>query len=311
MFGRGKARSRIFINYRRSDSAGFAGRLSDTLGEYFGDDRVFRDIDGIEGGADFEDVLKQTAQAADAMIVLIGPDWVTMTNQSGQRRLHDPDDWVAREIAAAIEKRIPVFPVLIESAPMPRAEELPESLKPLVRYNAISISDSRWSSDVNRLAKIVAIDIPGSAAERILHWVRLAISIALFAAISFTTGVVALKVAAKIAKELQPRLLDVWRLVDWLWSIDPGPLKLWQSGVTFVVIVGSSMLLLVFAHLVDESKRGYVYAASLVGLLGSCACFIWLEPLNDAMEPIAMFFGSTVTATAVLILMNLSGFKAK
>jgi hypothetical protein len=81
--------------------------------------------------------------------------------------------------------------------------------------------------------------------------------------------------------------------------------------VTFVVIVGSSMLLLVFAHLIDESKRWYVYAGGLVGLLGSCACFVWLELLDDATEPIAMFFGSTVTAIAVLILMNLSGFKAR
>jgi hypothetical protein len=288
-----KASSRIFINYRRGDAAGFAGRLSDALGRYFGDDRVFRDIDGIAGGANFEDVLKRTAQSADAMIVLIGRDWATLTNKSGQRRLHEPDDWVAREIAAALERKIPVFPVLIEDAAMPRAEELPESLKALVRHNAISISDSRWNSDVTRLAKIVAIDIPGSAAERILQWVRWVISIALFAAMSFTTGIVAWNVAEKVEKlQLQP-------------------LELWQSGVTFIVIVGSSMLLLAFAHLVEESKRWFVYASGLIGLLGSCACFIWLGPLSEAKEPIGMFFGSTVTATAVLILMNLSGFKAK
>ena len=293
MFSTGQTPSRIFINYRRGDAAGFAGRLSDALGRYFGDGRVFRDIDGIEGGANFEDVLKQTAQAADAMIVLIGRDWMTITNKSGQRRLHEPDDWVAREITAALERKIPVFPVLIEDAAMPRAEELPESLKPLVRHNAISLSDNRWNSDVARLAKIVAIDIPGSAAERILQWVRLVISVALFAAMVTTTGIVAWNVADK-AKESRLQ-----------------PLELWQSGVTFVVIVGSSMLLLVFAHLIDESKRWYVYAGGLVGLLGSCACFVWLELLDDATEPIAMFFGSTVTAIAVLILMNLSGFKAR
>lgn len=293
MVGRKDNKSRIFINYRRGDAAGVAGRLADTLGRYFGDDRVFRDIDGIEGGANFEDVLKRTAQAADAMIVLIGRDWLTMTNNSGQRRLHEPDDWVAREIAAALERRIPLFPVLIEDAAMPRIEELPEALKLLVRHNAISISDSRWNSDVTRLAKIVAIDVPGSAADRILQWVRLVISIALFAAMSFTTGIVA------------------WNVTEKAEALRLAPLELWQSGVTFVVIVGSSMLLLAFAHLVDESKRGYVYAAGLAGLLGSCACFIWLGPLSEANEPIAMFFGSTVTATAVLVLMNLSGFKAK
>lgn len=310
MFGSQSKRSRIFINYRRSDSAGFAGRLADSLGRYFGDKRVFRDIEGIEGGANFEEVLKQTAQLADALIVLIGPDWLTATNSAGQRRLHEADDWVAREIAAAIERNIPVFPVLIEGAAMPRAGELPDSLKPLVRYNAISLSDHRWDADVTRLAKIVAIDIPGSAAERILQHVRLVISIALFIAITFTTGVVTLK-ETELIGYLAPQSLQVWEPVRWLWRIDPWPLKLWQSGVSFFVIVGSAMLLLAFAHLVDDFKRSFVYAAGLVGLFGSGACFIWLSPLAETTEPIAMFFGSTVTATAVLGLMNLSGFKAR
>ena len=110
MFGSRKTPGRIFINYRRDDTAGFAGRLSDALSEYFGDGRVFRDIGSIEGGANFEDVLKQTAHSADAMIVLIGRDWATVTNKTGERRLHDPDDWVAREIAAALEKESRFFP---------------------------------------------------------------------------------------------------------------------------------------------------------------------------------------------------------
>jgi len=158
------------------------------------------------------------------------------------------------------------------------------------------MDQSCWIYQMARFStwfRCVAIDIPGSAAEKILQWVRLVISIALFAAMFTTTGMVAWNVAEK-AKELKLQ-----------------PLELWQSGVTFVVIVGSSMLLLVFAHLIDESKRRYVYAGGLVGLLGSCACFVWLGPLDDSTEPIAMFFGSTITAIAMLILMNLSGFKAK
>ncbi len=300
--------SRIFINYRRGDAAGFAGRLADSLSAYFGDDRVFRDIDDIQGGTNFEDVLNQTAGSADAMIVLIGPNWVTMTNDKGQRRLHEPDDWVAREIASALEQGIPVFPVLIEQTAMPRAEELPDSLKPLVRHNAISISDSRWHSDVTRLAKIVALDIPGSVAERILQWVRLSVSLALFAALTFTTSLVAVNVAEKISTLSSPPPVqqNATPTVSQLW-----PLELWQSGVTFVVIVGSAMLLLVFAHLVEEAKRWYVYGAGLLGLLGSGGCFISLAVIADATEPIWMFLGSTVTATAVLILMNLSGFKAR
>lgn len=92
MFGLGKAPGRIFINYRRDDVAGVAGRLSDSLSRYFGDGRVFRDVDGIDAGANFEEVLKNTSQSADAMIVLIGRQWTTVADAQGRPRLHDPDD---------------------------------------------------------------------------------------------------------------------------------------------------------------------------------------------------------------------------
>jgi hypothetical protein len=290
MFSFGNPPGRIFINYRREDAAGVAGRLADTLGRYFGDGRVFRDIEDIEGGENFEDVLKRTAQAADAMIVLIGRQWATIPNPQGRPRLHDPDDWVAREIAAAIERKIPIFPVLVENAVMPRAEELPELLRPLVRHNAISVTDQRWNTDVTRLAKVVAIDIPGSAAERTLQIVQRAISLAIFASMAITAGIV------------------VWNTDH---DVRP-PLELWQSGVTFVVIVGSVMLLLLYVRLFDPPRRLHVYVSALVGLLGTFVCFALLAPIEPAeREPIWMFFGSTVTATAVLALMNLSGFKAR
>lgn len=298
-----KKTSRIFINYRRDDAGGVAGRLADSLGAYFGEGRVFRDVDGIEGGANFEEVLKQTADAADAMIVLIGRRWVSAVDANGQRRLHDPQDWVAREIAAALEKKIPVYPVLIEDAAMPRVEELPASLQPMVRLNAVSISDSRWNSDVTRLAKIVAIDIPGSEAERKLHLVRLAISIALFAAITLTTGLLTWNVGRKATEMASAARQHNAAPPEW-------PLALWQSGITFVVIVGCAMLLFLYAPLVDASRRRMVYLSGWVGLIGTLISFLSLKPLQE-WETIGMFLGSTITATAVLVLMNLSGFKAK
>lgn len=287
----GKAPGRIFINYRRDDAVGVAGRLSDSLSRYFGDGRIFRDVDGIAAGANFEEVLKSTTHAADAMIVLIGRQWATVAGPQGQPRLHDPDDWVAREIAAALEKKIPVYPVLIENAVMPRAEELPASLQPLVRHNAISITDHRWSADVTRLAKVVAIDIPGSAAERVLQWLRVVISVALFAAVTMTTGVVCWNwYAGRGADAMIPALL----------------------GITFIVLVGAAMLLLFFARLFDPPRRPWAYTAALLGLLGTLACFIlywWID--SPVHESAAMVFGSTTTAMAVLILMNQTGFKAR
>lgn len=290
-----KSPGMIFINYRRDDARGIAGRLMDTLSDYFGDGRVFRDIEGIEGGANFEEVLSKTVGSADAVIVLIGPDWLNATDKSGQRRLDNPGDWVAQEIAAALQQNLPVFPVLIEGTPMPRAEDLPDALKLLVRHNAISISDKRWVFDVTRLAKVVAFDIPGSAIEKKLDRIRIIISLALFATISVTTGIVAWN-----SYVLSRQFTGKTEIIE-----------LWQSGISFVAIMASSVLLLVFARLIDASRRWYVYMSGIIGSLGTLACFILLKPLGTLEEPIAMFFGSTIIATVILVCMNLSGFKSK
>jgi hypothetical protein len=293
---------RIFINYRRDDTGGSAGRLSDSLTDYFGPERVFRDVDGIAAGANFEEVLHRTAQDADAMIVLIGRQWARITDDNGQVRLHDPNDWVAREIAAGLQRGIPIYPVLVESAVMPRADELPPALKPLARYNAISISDQRWASDVVRLARIVAIDIPGSLAERTLATVQWVVSLALVVAIALPAVLVALD-------HFQAR------------SLEQALFSRAMSGFSFVVISACVAVLLFFARLVDPSSRGWIHAAAAVGLAGTLGAFLWvgfgLGPagpstgINHPKLPMLVFACSTVTAAAVLALMNLSRFKAR
>jgi hypothetical protein len=292
-----RAPGRIFINYRRDDTGGAAGRLSDSLERYFGPHRVFRDVGGIEAGADFEDVLHNTAQAADAMIVLIGRQWTRVAGDDGRARLHDPNDWVAREITAAIERKIPIYPVLVESAVMPRAEELPAALKPLTRYNAISISDQRWALDVTRLARIVAIDIPGSRAERTLIAVQWVVSLALTLAIVVPALLVMLD-------EVQGRAAE-----HALYSRA-------VSGVPFVVISACVVLLLFHARLVDAGARRWVHVAAAAGLVGTLAAFLWAglgtpQGIEYPKLPLAMFFGSTATAASMLALMNLSRFKAR
>ena len=109
-----KTQGKIFISYRRDDARGTAGRLKDTLGKYFGDGRVFRDIDGINAGENFQKAISDTIESADALIVLIGPHWLNIVDENGQRRLDDPDDLVSQEIGVALQKNIPVFPVLVE-----------------------------------------------------------------------------------------------------------------------------------------------------------------------------------------------------
>jgi hypothetical protein len=147
-------RSAIFVNYRREDSAGHAGRLFDRLSGRF-PDRVFMDIDTIEPGIDFVGVIEEAVGGCEVLIVVIGRAWLSATDAAGRRRLDNPSDFVRLEIAAALDRSIRIIPVLVEGAAMPAPEELPPDLIRLTRRNAIELSDARWAFDVDRLLQTI------------------------------------------------------------------------------------------------------------------------------------------------------------
>jgi len=141
----------IFINYRREDSAGTAGRLHDRLAQVFGRKDIFMDVDQIPPGIDFVAHLNSQVAACKAFLVVIGPHWLNVKNEAGERRLHQPDDFVAIEIAAALARDIRVIPVLVDGAIIPKASELPDSLKPLVRRQAIDLRQAHFGRDSEAL----------------------------------------------------------------------------------------------------------------------------------------------------------------
>jgi len=141
----------VFISYRREDTAGYAGRLHDSLSARLAPAEVFMDVDGIEPGADFTTAIAEAVGRCDVLLALIGTRWVTAATTSGERRLDDPDDYVVTEIAAALQRDTHVIPVLIEGAAMPRAEELPERIKGLARRNALELGTVSWSRDLDTL----------------------------------------------------------------------------------------------------------------------------------------------------------------
>jgi TPR repeat protein len=156
--------AKLFINYRREDTGHAAGRLYDRLIAHFGEDQVFIDIDQIEPGEDFVEVINRKVGACDIAIVAIGPNWLHTTNASGKRRLDDEEDFVRMEIVAALQRKIRVIPVLVGGARMPGRHDLPEALTPLSRRNAIELSETRFHPDVNRL--IEAIERSFAAVEK-------------------------------------------------------------------------------------------------------------------------------------------------
>ena len=145
-------RPRIFLSYRRKgESAGYAARLADRLVAHFGEAQVFRDIEDIETGVDFVQAIEQAVASCQALIVVIGTDWLDTADAGGRRRLDNPKDFVRLEVAAALQRNVRVIPVLVCGAAVPSEEQLPADMAALARRQAHELSDSRWDYDVGRL----------------------------------------------------------------------------------------------------------------------------------------------------------------
>jgi hypothetical protein len=138
----------VFISYRRSEAAAYARGLYDRLAKHFGKERVFLDMENVGWGEDFVEAITAAAESCAVMIALISPRW-----SRGAGGSDEIDDYVRLEVAKALGRKIRVIPILIQGAQMPAPKELPEDLAPLVRRNALALSDTRWERDVEDLMK--------------------------------------------------------------------------------------------------------------------------------------------------------------
>lgn len=150
----------IFISYRREDTEGHAGRLFEDLVEHFGAESVFMDVAGIAPGRDFRKVIDTNVANCSVLLAVIGKRWLEAKDEVGKRRIDDPADFVRLETASALKRDIPVVPVLVQGATMPRAEQLPAELADLAFRNAVELSHARWGSDVEVLAKALRPYMP-------------------------------------------------------------------------------------------------------------------------------------------------------
>lgn len=148
---------RIFLSYRRDDSAAYTGRIADHLRSHYGVDNVFVDIDTIRVGQDFVDALEDSLAKCDAVIAVIGKNWVRPVGALQSKRLDTDDDWVRLELATALKRKVEIVPVLVGGASMPRADQLPPDLAFLARRQALEISDIRFHDDVDRLIESLGV----------------------------------------------------------------------------------------------------------------------------------------------------------
>lgn len=169
----------IFLSYRRDDSLPWTGRLHDHFARHFGAEHVFVDIDSIEPGEDFSDVVRRRIEECDVFVPVIGRNWMTIADANGKRRLEDQDDYVRMEIATALSRRKRIVPVVVGGARMPEKRDLPSEIAALATRNGVSVDDLRFAEDVRRLilmlervsssvdAKREELDIEGKAEQAV------------------------------------------------------------------------------------------------------------------------------------------------
>jgi hypothetical protein len=158
---------KIFINYRRDDSAGYAGRVHDRLETEFGRQNLFMDVDAIPLGSNFAMILRNEVAKCDVLLALIGRGWSVARDDAGARRLDNPADYVRVEIAAALQRDIFVVPVLVDGARMPKAGDLPKDLEDLAFRHGMSLHHDSFHADMGRLiGGIRRSSTPGPTATR-------------------------------------------------------------------------------------------------------------------------------------------------
>ena len=142
--------AKIFLCYRRDDSAGYSGRIGERLTREFGRES-FMDVDAIPLGANFVKALHEAVAKCEVLLAVIGPNWLDARDKEGNRRLDDPSDFVRIEIGAALQRDIPVIPILLDAAKVPTARQLPKDIEELHARQGLDVRLASFDSDIDRL----------------------------------------------------------------------------------------------------------------------------------------------------------------
>jgi protein-tyrosine-phosphatase len=154
--------TKVFISYRRQDAAGHAGRVRDRLATEFGANLLFMDVDGIPAGVNFVKALHKELAKCGVLLAVIGPDWLKVRDKDGKRRLENPNDFVRVEIAAALQRNIPVIPILLDGVKVPKENQLPEDLQELSTRNGFDVRHASFHHDMDRLVQSLKDQLAGT-----------------------------------------------------------------------------------------------------------------------------------------------------
>ena len=152
--------AKIFVNYRRDDSKADAREINRVLRWRFGNGNVFFDIRSLAKGGRFDIAIDQAVGRCDAMVVIIGPRWLTLATEDGRPRLHAKDDFTRYEIERALYYNKRILPVLLDDTPMPKADDLPETIRGLTRWNAAQVRHASSEADIDEIAQHLKAMMP-------------------------------------------------------------------------------------------------------------------------------------------------------
>lgn len=153
----------LFISYRREDEPHAAARLYMELANTIPKDRIFMDIDGIPLGQNFVRVIQERVANCKMLLAVVGRKWVKANRPVkwlglswSTLRLKDPKDFVRIEICTAMERSIPIIPVLVDTAAMPADAELPAAMQGFENFQAARVSHHSFAADAKVLADGIA-----------------------------------------------------------------------------------------------------------------------------------------------------------
>lgn len=156
---------KIFISYRRAEDnkSYIVGTIHERLAKVFGEKDIFRDTYDIAGGSNWRDVLGREINTCQVMLVIIGPDWANLADSNGEKRLFNEKDVTRWEVQTGLERsqegKATVIPVLVLGARVPKADELPDVLRPLLEKNVVPLRNfPDFDNDMQKLIR----DIRGS-----------------------------------------------------------------------------------------------------------------------------------------------------
>jgi len=157
---------KIAISYRRADSSAITGRIFDRLAAHFGESAVFMDVDSIPFGTDFRSHIRQTLEHTDVLIAVIGPNWLGV-GADGAARMNEKTDPVRVEIETALQRQIPIIPVLVDGGRMPASAALPADFGNFAFLNAAEVASGRdFRTHIDRLIGAVEqLAAPAASAE--------------------------------------------------------------------------------------------------------------------------------------------------